>query len=194
MKPKLFIFVLGLIVGLLVAYFVPPLVQGWLPEGMGGGGGATNGLVVAKQLEQDRLLLTIESNDGAVLATFRQRVPEINLLVDRGDQVTLGITSYEPFVEDPKILGVKKADMLKPGAGADLGTERSGMSPAPQGDGTELGNGATMGAGDDSQGAEKGDAAAGDGSDAPLPPMGPPLEDQPNKPAAGDGGGGTHPG
>ena len=68
--------------------------------------------MVAKRLENDRLLLTVESEDGAVLATFKQRVPEIDLLVDTGDHVTLGITSYEPFVEDPKILGVKKA---KPG-------------------------------------------------------------------------------
>ena len=43
MKPKLFIFILGVIVGLLVAFFVPPVIQGWLPEGMSGGKSATQG-------------------------------------------------------------------------------------------------------------------------------------------------------
>ena len=182
MKPKLLIFILGVIVGLLVAYFVPPVIEGWLPEGMGGAKGATQGVVVAKRLEQDRLLLTVESGDGAVLATFKQRVPEIDLLVDTGDHITLGITSYEPFVEDPKILGVKKAKGAMPGETGDetvkapeMGADGAGEAEA--GAETETGN----------------SSEAGEGSGAvTLPPMGPPLEDEPQKPPAGDDGGGSN--
>jgi hypothetical protein len=125
-----------------------------------------------------------------VLATFKQRVPEIDLLVDTGDHVTLGITSYEPFVEDPKILGVKKAKPGMPGAtgagsGKSLGQglERdttvgeTGAGAAEEG--TEVGNGKA--------------SEAGEGSgDVTLPPMGPPLEDEPEKPPAGGDGGGSN--
>lgn len=108
MKPKLLIFILGVIVGLLLAILGQPVLNALLPEDWGGGAQETTGQVVAKRLQGDRLLLTLESEDGAVLATFQQRVPEIDLLIEEGDRVTLGITSYEPFVEDPKVLGVKK--------------------------------------------------------------------------------------
>jgi hypothetical protein len=108
MKPKLFVFILGLIVGLLIGLVGPPLLNQVLPEGLSRAKSATTGRVVAKRLQEDRLLLTIESEEGAVLATFKQRVPEIDLLVETGDRVALGITSYEPFVEDPEIVSVKK--------------------------------------------------------------------------------------
>jgi len=184
MKPKLIVFVLGVIVGLLLAFFVPPLIQGWLPEGMTGAKSATTGTVVAKRLEQDRLLLTIESADGAVLATFKQRVPEIDLLVDKGDRVTLGITTYEPFVEDPKILGVKKADQAMPAAseptpGASAEGEGT-MKPGPE-----------VGASPSSEPATESESGDGSG-DVSLPPMGPPLEDEPSQPPVGDDGGGAN--
>lgn len=191
MKPKLFIFVLGVIVGLLLAFFVPPVIQGWLPEGMGGAKSTTTGVVVAKRLEKDRLLLTVESSNGAVLATFKQKVPEIDLLVDKGDEVTLGITSYEPFVEDPKILGVKKADQKK--ADQSLSGEAGTEAGAESGMGS---NGAGAAGKAPEAGAAAGDGAApeaGEGSgDKALPPMGPPLEDEPGKPPAGDDGGGAN--
>ena len=180
MKPKLFIFVLGVIVGLLLAFFVPPLIQGWLPEGMGGGKSTTTGVVVAKRLENDRLLLTVESSNGAVLATFKQKVPEIDLLVDNGDEVTLGITSYEPFVEDPKILGVKKADQKK--ADQSLSGE-AGPGATESGMGSN-GTGATGKTPEEGAGAgDKAAPEAGKGSDdMTLPPMGPQLEDEQQKP------------
>lgn len=188
MRPKLIIFILGVIAGLLIAFFVPPLVQGWLPEGMTGAKSATNGVVVAKRLEDDRLLLTIESADGAVLATFKQKVPEIDLLIDTGDDVTLGITSYEPFVDDPKILGVKKAKAPKPSEG--------GMQPAAPGAeaghpmGADAANGSAAAPGEEP-------TAEGGSDDVTLPPMGPPLEDEQKTPGTGTKGGdgsGSHPG
>jgi hypothetical protein len=35
-------------------------------------------------------------------------VAEIDLLVAVGDTVTLGVSRYEPFVEDPSFRGVRK--------------------------------------------------------------------------------------
>jgi|GEM_PF-961070 len=180
MKPKLFIFILGIIAGVLGAVLLPPLVQNWLPEGMRGGESATAGVVVAKRLENDRLLLTIESADGAVLATFKQKVPEIDLLIDTGDKVTLGITTYEPFVEDPKILGVKKGkeDMLGAAEGENAAGAKGAADQSPE---------SSM----ETEGGEK--PEAGNGSeDMTLPPMGPHLEDkQQSPPPAGDDGKGA---
>lgn len=168
MKPKLFVFILGFIVGLLVALAVPPLLESWLPAGLVGGESTTTGQVVAKRLQEDRLLLTIESKDGAVLATFKEKVPEIDLLVETGDRVTLGITRYEPFVDDPKILGVKKG----PGEEAVDLPEDLTTPPAEPGEGEAVGA-------EPSEGDEASESTEGAEANAPtLPPMGPPLEDE----------------
>ena len=134
MKQKLLIFILGVIVGLLLAILGQPVLNALLPESWGGGAGPTTGQVVAKRLQDDRLLLTLESEDGAVLATFQQRVPEIDLLIEEGDRVTLGITSYEPFVEDPKVLGVKKRpkEAAEPGSAADAPASEPPVEAGPE--------------------------------------------------------------
>jgi hypothetical protein len=68
------------------------------------------GIVVKKQQEVDRLLLTISAPEGAILATFKQKVTEIALLVDEGDTVSMNLRRYEPFVEDPTVVRVRKPD------------------------------------------------------------------------------------
>ena len=73
------------------------------------GGETLEGPVLGKREEEGRLLLTVDALQGAVLATFSERVAEINLLVDVGDTITLGVTGYEPFIDDPLFRGVRKA-------------------------------------------------------------------------------------
>ncbi|MBA3968053.1 MAG: hypothetical protein H0X47_20225 [Nitrospirales bacterium] len=46
--------------------------------------------------------------DGTILATFQQQVPEIDLLIEERDLVTLDVRQYEPFVTDPPVLRVTK--------------------------------------------------------------------------------------
>ncbi len=66
------------------------------------------GVVESKRWDDDRLLLTLVTADGAVLATFHRKVPEIDLLVAPGDSVSLALGRYRPFVEDPEIARVVK--------------------------------------------------------------------------------------
>ena len=67
-----------------------------------------------KQHDPDRLLLTISSSEGAVLATFKKKVAEISLLIEEGDTVTLKVQSYQPFVDDPTVMRVRKPNFDDP--------------------------------------------------------------------------------
>lgn len=101
-------FVAGLVLGVVAAAFVPDLARPYLPGLLRGGGEEVRGPVLAKRVEADRLLLTVDTERGALLAVVRRRVPEIDLLVEEGDTVTLSVDAYTPLVEDPVIAAVRK--------------------------------------------------------------------------------------
>jgi len=106
-----FLFV-GVVLGVLGTVFVPSLVRPYLPSALRGSDTEIQGSVFKKQLEageKPRLLLSVDTEQGAVLATFTRKVAEIDMLVDEGDQVSLGVDAYEPFISDPTVSGVRKA-------------------------------------------------------------------------------------
>jgi hypothetical protein len=111
MKAKLFLFLLGGLLGFLVAALFQPLLGPMLTGAFRGEGDVTEGRVVGKRLQGERLLLTVDAAEGTILATFKQRVPEIDMLVQEGDLLKLGVPRYEPFVEDPPILAVRKQEL-----------------------------------------------------------------------------------
>jgi hypothetical protein len=79
--------------------------------------------VVGKRLQGKRLLLTVNAAEGTILATFGKRVEEIDMLVEEGDLVTLGVPRYEPFVEDPPVLAVRKRESPALAAGPEAPAE-----------------------------------------------------------------------
>jgi len=107
-RSGLLLFLLGLLLGIAGALLAPRYLSSYLPDGLRGPSETIEGPVLGKRLEEDRLLLTVQGQQGAVLATFRKQVAEIDLLVGVGDTVTLGVSRYEPFVEDPSFRGVRK--------------------------------------------------------------------------------------
>jgi hypothetical protein len=109
----------GLLIGIAGTLFLPPLLRPYLPDSLRGSQELAIGPVLAEQREADRLLLTVQAEQGAMLATFTERVAEIDLLVGVGDTVTLGVSRYQPFVENPTFEGVRKADSTGEGAGGD---------------------------------------------------------------------------
>lgn len=127
-------FLAGLVLGALGAIFGPDLAAPYLPEVLRPGLEEVRGPVLGKRIEGERLLLTVDTERGAVLATFRQRVPEIDLLVDEGDTITLGLGEYAPLVEDPVLAAVRKGGTgeaeASPGAGSSIPSE-GGPSPGP---------------------------------------------------------------
>jgi len=98
----------GLVLGIAGTVFVPRLLAPYLPDLFGGHGEILTGPVLAEERDGDRLLLTIQAEQGAFIASFTQRVAEIGMLVAPGDTVTLAVEDYDPFIENPDFEGVRK--------------------------------------------------------------------------------------
>ena len=108
------ILLIGVALGVSGTILAPKLAGPYLPESFQAKTEVVEGEVDRKLREQDRLLLTVQTSQGTVLATFKQKVAEIDLLVQKGDTVTLALRRYEPFVEDPAIERVRKLQPTKP--------------------------------------------------------------------------------
>lgn len=102
------IFVVGLALGVVAALRGPDLIGPYLPEALRPPVEVVEGEVTRKQREGQRLLLTVVTRRGALLATFRKQVAEVDLLVEQGDRLTLGLGRFQPFVDDPEIRQVQK--------------------------------------------------------------------------------------
>ncbi len=137
----------GLVLGVCGALFLPSLLTPYLPDTLRADRLRIGGEVLKKRVDGERLLLTVESDSGAMLATFRRRVSAIDLLVEPGDSVTLLLDRYRPFVEDPGLQGVRKGRRPSPPEGTATSADT-----APGG----VGGGAA-----DASGAVSGDSATG---------------------------------
>lgn len=102
------LFLAGLGLGVAIAVVGPRVAGPYLPQTLRGQAEPVEGEVTRKLREPDRLLLTVVTARGAVLATFKKKVAEVDLLVAEGDALTLGLRRFEPFVEDPPIQSVRK--------------------------------------------------------------------------------------
>lgn len=123
----------GILVGIAGTILVPRYLGPHLPL-VQGPGLQVEGTVLEKQREEDRLLLTLDSERGAMLVTFRERVPELHLLISRGDRVTVGVDEYRPFAQDPRLVGVKKGDWERAGlSGSAADTARGDTGRADAG-------------------------------------------------------------
>jgi hypothetical protein len=101
-------FVFGLILGILCMIYLPKYVQPYLPESMAGNETVLKGTVIVKEKKGDTLLLTVSTPEGALLATFKQKAGEIDLLIKEKDEVQFTLPTYTPFIDDPKIIRVVK--------------------------------------------------------------------------------------
>lgn len=138
-------FVLGLALGIAGTLWAPQYLEPYVPTLTPGKDGAVEGTVVRKQLEAKRLLLTLSTSQGAVLAIFKNKIAEIDLLVDEDDIVTFRLRRYEPFVDDPPIQRVqKKGTSRDEGEGtlplAPPQTDDSSLKPFPSDESPEAVN------------------------------------------------------
>lgn len=129
----LLVLLIGIAIGVAGTLLLPRYWTPLLPESLRGGGEQVDGLVLAMGRDGDKLLITIDTQRGAVLATFTQRVAEVELLVRVGDTLTLGLDRYDPFVSDPAIAAVRKDRSLGSLEGAAASEAESGTDPAEAG-------------------------------------------------------------
>jgi len=103
-------FLVGLALGITGTVLGPRLLEPYLPSAIRGDLEGIEGAVMSKQRKGDRLLLTVQTSEGAILATFKKKLMEIDLLVAEGDMLTLARTGYRAFMKDPAIGRVRKQD------------------------------------------------------------------------------------
>ena len=124
--------VIGVVVGAILAVVSPSWWQRLVPDTLFPGG-VIESEVLGKSREDGRLLLKLQTEGGVLLATFTQKVEEIDLLVDQGDRVTLRSGGYEPFLPDPRVDRVTKpaAVSLSPSTTTPPSTSPATTTAAP---------------------------------------------------------------
>lgn len=98
----------GVVLGGAAVLLLPRYVGPYLPDFLGMERLVIRGQVIETERQEERLLLTVDSHEGALLVTFRQRVDEIALLVSEGDSIFLRTREFRPFLESPELVGVRK--------------------------------------------------------------------------------------
>jgi hypothetical protein len=101
-------FVFGLTLGILGMIYLPEYVRPYFPESMEKKEIVLKGTVVVKEKKGNDLLMTVNTPEGGLLATFKQKTGEIELLINEKDEVQLTLPNYMPFINDPKIIRVVK--------------------------------------------------------------------------------------
>jgi hypothetical protein len=94
--------------------YLPKYVRPYLPESLVGKETVVKGTVAAKEKTGDALLLTVSTHEGALLATFKKKTDEVNLLINEKDEVHFILPKYMPFIDDPKIIRVVKEQQAVP--------------------------------------------------------------------------------
>lgn len=118
-RPRRWLWLLvGIALGVGGTLLLPTYVGPFLPGFLGFDRTAIRGQVIETSREEGRLLLTVDSEQGAMLVTFHRQVPEIDLLVASGDSIVLSARAHRPFLEDPELVGVRKGRWGVAGGGA----------------------------------------------------------------------------
>jgi hypothetical protein len=107
-------FVFGLVLGILCTIYLPKYVRPYLPESLVGKETVVKGTVKSKEKKGDALLLTVNTPEGALLATFEKKADAVNLLINEKDEVYFILPKYMPFIDDPKIIRVVKEQQAVP--------------------------------------------------------------------------------
>ena len=102
-------FLVGVAVGIGAANRGPALIAPYVPKAISGVGNQIEGQVVRKQRDGNRLLVKITTAQGPMLVTFTQKVPDLDVLLDNGDTLTLVTAGYATFVDDPIVDHVNAA-------------------------------------------------------------------------------------
>ena len=93
----------GLAIGVGGTILLPSAIEPYLVSALRAPRRSVEGQVIGKQREQGHVLLKVQTEEALILATFTKKVPEIDLLVEQGDSISLALANTGPFVDDPVI-------------------------------------------------------------------------------------------
>ena len=105
-------FLSAVIIDLVAPDLLTPYTQQFIPANQFE---SVRGTVIKKERDLNRLLMTLSTPKGVLLATFTQKVEEIDLLVAEGYATTVRLRTYSPFVENPVVERVE-ASTRDPGS------------------------------------------------------------------------------
>ena len=101
-------FLVGAVVGAGVATRGSSLIAPYWPKVASAPGEHIEGQIVRKQRDGNRLLVKVSTAQGPMLATFTEKVADLDVLLDSGDTVSLLVRQYATFVDDPILERVKE--------------------------------------------------------------------------------------
>ena len=104
----------GFAIGVGGTILLPSAIEPYLVSALRAPRRFVEGQVIGKQREQGHVLLKVQTEEALILATFTKKVPEIDLLVERGDSISLGLANTGPFVDDPVIERVMRPRSSQP--------------------------------------------------------------------------------
>src|SRR5712691_8825276 len=87
----------GLAIGVGGTILLPSAIEPYLVSALRAPRRFVEGQVIGKQREQGHVLLKVQTEEALILATFTKKVPEIDLLVERGDSISLALANTGPF-------------------------------------------------------------------------------------------------
>ena len=93
----------GLAIGVGGTILLPSAIEPYLVSALRAPRRFVEGQVIGKQREQGHVLVKVQTEEALILATFTKKVPEIDLLVEQGDSISLALANTGPFVDDPVI-------------------------------------------------------------------------------------------
>ena len=102
------VFFVGMLVGAVVAALLPRYMTPYLEGILGGPSNVVEGRVVEKDPQEDRVVLRVSTPDGVLLASFTENHADVDLLVELGSSIRLGVRRYQPFLDNPVILAVRE--------------------------------------------------------------------------------------
>ena len=102
-------FGIGLALGIAGTALLPLWLGPYLPEAWRPTQTLIVGEVVQMVEREAQVRLVVDTEWGALLATFSDEAAErVRLLVDEGDEVAFVLATYQPFLENPEVARVVK--------------------------------------------------------------------------------------
>src|SRR5947207_2515427 len=85
----------GLAIGVGGTILLPSAIEPYLVSALRAPRRFVEGQVIGKQREQGHVLLKVQTEEALILATFTKKVPEIDLLVEQGDSISLALANTD---------------------------------------------------------------------------------------------------